>query len=524
MPEGGSGGSDGGLIEAQDRRKREDKEQMESKTPPGIVKLERMLSPQKANDRNKSMSEARKMHKDLFGGFDLENELAHSKLFEILWYTQLPCFDIRYITSKVKDDTALLKRCYWKGKQMSCSTLFKMHPTDRGMCCSFNMEAAEKGYKESRYTESLKKLQTRDKALSFRSDNEERKELEHIRPAEGLDEGLTVILDAHREIISSGTVFDDFGGFIARVNPKNEFPITSTGSLLIEPGKMTTVSIGVVRVEADNTTLGTIRSLAPTKRDCYFEDEFALKIHKKYSRQNCFLECRLEYVSHLVPNMGRNFTKCIPWFYPIENGQDVKMCDPWEKKAFQTLMKNVPRTTCNHCLPDCEGNIFEAKVTSSAFQRCDHTNIGASPLCDLDTSNMNPTIWAEDARNSFNAVVGEIPGYLLTGPDNKTIHSNKRYREANTEATLFHGQDPTYDAFEKDIAVVKFYFEKNGVVQFKRRASNNWSDFMSQVGGNAGLGVGFSIISAIEIIYWITIKFVQNYFTGGRKAKVLLHS
>ena len=102
----------------------------------------------------------------------------------------------------------------------------------------------------------------------------------------------------------------------------------------------------------------------------------------------------------------------------------------------------------------------------------------------------------------------------------KTIHSNKRYREANTEATLFHGQDSTYDAFEKDIAVVKFYFEKNGVVQFKRRASNNWSDFMSQVGGNAGLGVGFSIISAMEIIYWITYRLVQNYIANGKKKKV----
>ena len=72
--------------------------------------------------------------------------------------------------------------------------------------------------------------------------------------------------------------------------------------------------------------------------------------------------------------------------------------------------------------------------------------------------------------------------------------------------------------------MVKFYFEKSRVIQFQRKASNNWFDFMSQVGGNAGLGVGFSIISAIEIIYWITIRFVQNYLTGGRKAKVLVHS
>ena len=474
-----------------------------------------MLNPEKVDVRKKSLSDARKRYNNLFGGLDLD-----SKLFEILWYTQLPCFDISGITSNVSDDTALLKRCYWKGKQMSCSTMFKMQPTDRGMCCSFNMEAAEKVYKKSRYTESLKKLQTRDKELSFQYVNEEQLELEQIKPEAGLDEGLTVILDAHRELISSGTVFDNFRGFVAKVNPKNEFPITSKGSVLIKPGEMTTVSIGVASVEADNTTIDSIWSYAPTKRDCYFEDEFPLKIHKKYSKQNCFLECSLKYVSNIVTEKGANFTTCIPWFYPIEDGLGMKMCDPWETEAFQKLMRTGLRTKCNHCLPDCEGSIFEAKVTSASFQRCDHTNLGASPFCDLETIDLNPTIWAEEARNSFAEAVGTIPDYLLMDPNNKTIHSNKRYRQANEverENFVFQGQDPTYNAFEKDIAMVKFYFEKSGVVQFQRKASNNWSNFMSQVGGNAGLGVGFSFISAMEIIYWITIRLVQNYSAGGGK-------
>ena len=41
---------------------------------------------------------------------------------------------------------------------------------------------------------------------------------------------------------------------------------------------------------------------------------------------------------------------------------------------------------------------------------------------------------------------------------------------------------------------------------------------MSQVGGNAGFGVGFSFISAMEIMYWLTIRLVQNYYAvGGKK-------
>ena len=387
-----------------------------------------------------------------------------------------------------------------------------MQPTDRGMCCSFNMEVAEKVYKASRYTGILRELQTRDKKLSFLADNETHKELD-VKPEAGLDEGLAVILDAHRDLISPGTVFDDFRGFVAKVSPRNEFPKMSTGSFLIEPGKMTYVSLGVVNVGADNTSLGSIRSLTPTKRNCYFEDEFVLKIHKKYSRQNCLLECSLEYVSHIVIGEGGNFSKCIPWFYPIES--EVKMCDPWEQKAFQKLTKTV-KAKCNHCLPDCDGSIFETKVTSAAFQRCDHTNIGASTFCDLETMYLNPTMWAEDARNQFNATAGKIPDYMTRESDNRTIHSNKRYYVANTadmESMVFQAQvaqNPTYDAFDKDIAMVKFYFERSRVVQYQRKTSNNWYDFISQVGGNFGLGVGFSIISAREIIYWMTIRFIQN--------------
>ena len=133
-------------------------------------------------------------------------------------------------------------------------------------------------------------------------------------------------------------------------------------------------------------------------------------------------------------------------------------------------------------------------------------------------------MWAEDARKLFQATVGKILDYLLKSSDNRTIHSNKRFYTsdaAKKENVFFDvqvAQNQTYDAFEKDIAMVKFYFEKSRAVQFQRKASNNWFSFMSQVGGNAGLGVGFSFISAVEIIYWLTIRLVQNYLTKRQKS------
>ena len=91
-----------------------------------------------------------------------KTEEAIRNLFEILWYSQLPCFDIRDITSETKDEMSVLKRCYWKDKPINCSSIFRTRPTDRGMCCSFNMEKAEEIFKESQYGDMINGMQIQD--------------------------------------------------------------------------------------------------------------------------------------------------------------------------------------------------------------------------------------------------------------------------------------------------------------------------------------------------------------------------
>ena len=50
---------------------------------------------------------------------------------------------------------------------MNCSSIFTMFPTDRGMCCAFNMKKAEDMFKESKYTEMMTELMGRDRERSF---------------------------------------------------------------------------------------------------------------------------------------------------------------------------------------------------------------------------------------------------------------------------------------------------------------------------------------------------------------------
>ena len=80
-------------------------------------------------------------------------------------------------------------------------------------------------------------------------------------------------------------------------------------------------------------------------------------------------------------------------------------------------------------------------------------------------------------------------------------------------------KDDFYNAWEEDIAVVNIFFGKDTVMgekgligrvftsqiflEFERSIRMGPVDFVASLGGLFGLCLGFSIISFLEIIYWI---------------------
>ena len=67
----------------------------------------------------------------------------------------------------------------------------------------------------------------------------------------------------------------------------------------------------------------------------------------------------------------------------------------------------------------------------------------------------------------------------------------------------YREKHPTYDAFENDIAIANFYFDKSTIIRFKRAQRMTWTDYISQIGGLLGLAIGFSFVSLVEILYWL---------------------
>ena len=61
--------------------------------PPNIAKLDMSLDPTKEHDRFQATKQEIKTYDDNFASLDYEK--SFSALFELLWYAQMPCFDVK---------------------------------------------------------------------------------------------------------------------------------------------------------------------------------------------------------------------------------------------------------------------------------------------------------------------------------------------------------------------------------------------------------------------------------------------
>ena len=515
-----------------------------SKKPENIEKFDLFLDPEKDEERLKQVKESITAYDEKFGSLDMEK--SYEPMFELLWYSQMPCIDIKGITSEQRDELSFIKRCYWKNRPISCNAIFQKRPTDRGMCCSFNMEKAENILKESKYAYAISSRQKDEMQNGFEEsqlpdwyaeDNEP-------KPEAGRNKGLTLVVDRHSNMLSASTVMDNFQGFVTVVDGNDKYPLTSSSGLIARPGYETNMEVMSTQVYAENE----IRNWGPEKRDCYFPDEFSLDMHKLYSQSNCLLECRVKYAYECMKTCMEfeqrcdcgnvTFMKdvlrdindsCTPWFYPVQNEKVGKMCNPWNMLKFVDILDNdIPEKECDYCLPECTTTVYETSISYAQFQQCDHTNTGTNSLCDMVNGNLNPAPWTYLAQNEYeNASPNEsLPWYLetdattlkeLEGRMKRFPDQRRRVTDVATKQSAMFKSDlethPTYNAFEKDIGIVNVFFGKSYSTKYVKKNRLTGLDFLAQVGGAVGLAMGISIVSVVEIVYWLTIRLIRSYIS-----------
>ena len=145
-------------------------------------------------------------------------------------------------------------------------------PTDSGVCCALN---AGQVLAESRYSKLV---------LENQEDASETKTVEI--DAEGMTNGLRLVLDLRSNEVSFGTVEQEFNAFSVFLARPEDFPYIRKNSLKLSPEHEHFLSISGFSVIAED-----IKPLSIAARQCRFFEEGQLLLYSRYTAANCRLEC-----------------------------------------------------------------------------------------------------------------------------------------------------------------------------------------------------------------------------------------
>ena len=428
----------------------------------------------------------------------LDKPAAFEAIYSSLWYASLPCFDVQTITADMNGGSALLSYCEWKGMPISCSAIFTTFPTDQGMCCSFNMKAADEIFIENTFTQNLQKMQMSDKLLATTPSKIPKWFVDRREPktSPGKNKGLVVMLDAHSDQLSAGSIDSDFRGFTAFIGSRSNFPLMSQEGVEIRPGYTNEITLTSTKIEAD----GDMTQLLKNDRHCLFpEENTGLKIHKEYSYLNCKLECILEYTMNEIYAKYNQY--CQPWYFPSANNS-ITICDPWEQYDFFNIMNNkIPSDLCNNCLPDCKKTDYKSKINVLPFDDCDLSNLGISPYCKFINKKVLP-MTNKLANQILKDIFAENNSESNLLKYAKNLKSDIRTHGKFLQfGDVFKKNPKTYDPFESDMALVQITYKTPTAFYIGSQSKMSWTDYFSTVGGLLGLVLGMGFVSFVEMLW-----------------------
>ncbi|RZF47249.1 hypothetical protein LSTR_LSTR004958 [Laodelphax striatellus] len=199
------------------------------------------------------------------------------------------------------------------------------------------------------------------------------------------------------------------------------------------------------------TTSSNLLSYSPKGRQCFFPHERKLLFFKVYTQRNCELECLTNYT---LKSCG-----CVSYYMPRAKdtlicGSESKNCTgyAYEKMIDEEItvtLKNKGDTTCN-CLQSCTSLEYEAETSQATFD------------------------W-----------------------------------EKQMMAYEVNMSDP--DLLDSTFSRLSIYYKDAQFITSHRSELYGLADFLAGCGGLLGLTSGFSILSLVEIIYYLTLRLCNNY-------------
>ncbi|XP_015838363.2 pickpocket protein 28-like [Tribolium castaneum] len=210
------------------------------------------------------------------------------------------------------------------------------------------------------------------------------------------------------------------------------------------------------------TTSESVKKFRPEKRECYFQTDRKLKYFKIYSSLNCRFECLTNYTLDVCG--------CVSFFMPRENG--TKICG----------------TASNDCLTFAEAVLqvthHRSQLNQTQHGESDDSDVDCNclPICD------DLTYEVDISQSNWDW---------------------KKQKDAQGQ------KHQNYDTDKIHMSTLTLFFEYNSFIRSQRNELYGPTDFLANFGGLLGLFTGFSILSLLEIIYFLSVRMICNRYLYG---------
>ncbi|XP_057654111.1 pickpocket protein 28-like [Diorhabda carinulata] len=349
-----------------------------------------------------------------------------------------------------------LQKCRFLGKPISCKDSFIPIITDEGICYSFNILDRSKIFK-GRVAEIMNfhktghtdDVWTIDKGYSSDAPLEP-----YPRRAllSGISNALNIKLTSYKKDYDTVCTFGSQGYKVVIDLPSN-IPRSMQGYIMVPENEVVVVGITPDVIK----TSPALSDYDIEARNCYFSHEKPLKYFKIYTVNNCRLEC--------LTNLTLHHCGCVAFYMPKAN--TTKICGKRSSECMKIAASEMDLSD----LPD-----FSSLINSTR-RRKKHGNVSECnclPPCSELSYNMETSYGKWDWSSTYQSL------FNLTSISIKS----------KSELIVF--------------------FKNSDFIFSQRNALYGPLDFLANFGGLLGLFTGFSLLSLMEIIYFLTLRIFCN--------------
>ncbi|CAH1116191.1 unnamed protein product [Phaedon cochleariae] len=347
------------------------------------------------------------------------------------------------------------RQCSWMGKKYNCDKIFRPIITDEGLCMTFNMLNDEQIYRNNVFPPPINRKLPNDYAFEEWSADHGYGEEAGVEsyPRRALLSGSSNALIVNMEVALDDLDYacSNFQGFQVVLHKAIRFPTVTEHYFRVPLSKSVIVAISPAQI----VTSDDVKYYSPRKRKCFLQGEKTLMYFKNYTQYNCKLECLTNYTLDVCG--------CVSFYMPREKYTPI--CGNGNLTCISFVKRYMDIAGLRRSL-DKETNIRNfSKILS-----CD-----CLPMCTMVEYNTEITEIDYDWYKKYESI------------GNKTERDEK------------------YSSSQLVI-----YFKSGHYIPCVRHELYGHLDFLANVGGLLGLFVGFSLISLLEILYFVSVRIICN--------------